>query len=367
MVEVRRLVRRNFGINRRPAYRALAMLFSAAIWPLAALWVLFDTRRSLGSDVVSIHRLPGAYWTALRHNVLPSEYFVYGLWQPERKVNIDSYLYTHEAPRFFKLFNCAAQPNPIDDKLAFHKLCKQQELPSPDILAVFGPTGESRQFESGKPPKSDLFIKPRISSGTENECLRWQGAAFASTRNCLVGADELGRYLEGRAKFENQTLLVQPALQNHPQLNLDDNAELATVRLITGLSADGDVIPIFGYLIYFVPADPRARVAVVDVASGRLITPIPSRVPIKHQMDIGPEDCGRLPAWKAALRHVQVAHRACSSFTFVGWDIAFTDQGPMLLEGNAHWAASEYQRLRGEPLGHTIFSQLLESRLLEGA
>ena len=70
-----------------------------------------------------------------------------------------------------------------------------------------------------------------------------------------------------------------------------------------------------------------------------------------------------LPDWHAALRHAKVAHRACSNIAFVGWDIAFTDHGPMLLEGNANWTADEYQSLTGEPLGHTKFATVLAARL----
>ena len=63
------------------------------------------------------------------------------------------------------------------------------------------------------------------------------------------------------------------------------------------------------------------------------------------------------------LKHAKVAHRACSNIAFVGWDIAFTNHGPMLLEGNANWSADEYQSLTGEPLGHTQFATVLAARL----
>jgi len=42
---------------------------------------------------------------------------------------------------------------------------------------------------------------------------------------------------------EKRTLLVQPALSNHPELSIEANANLATARLVTGLSIDGDGIP----------------------------------------------------------------------------------------------------------------------------
>ena len=74
-------------------------------------------------------------------------------------------------------------------------------------------------------------------------------------------------------------------------------------------------------------------------------------------------DYGMLPEWEIALQQAKAAHRACSSYVFVGWDIAFTDHGPMLLEGNVNWNADEYQALSGEPLGCTQIAKVLKSHL----
>ena len=38
----------------------------------------------------------------------------------------------------------------------------------------------------------------------------------------------------------------------------------------------------------------------------------------------GSNDARTLPDWDAALRHIKVAHQACSNFVFIGWDVAFT-------------------------------------------
>jgi hypothetical protein len=71
-----------------------------------------------------------------------------------------------------------------------------------------------------------------------------------------------------------------------------------------------------------------------------------------------------LPDWDAVLLHTKVAHKACANFVFVGWDVALTDRGPMLLEGNAGWSADEYQSLTGEPLGNNArFIEILAAQL----
>ena len=364
MVAARRMIRRNFGRDHHPVYRAVAQVLAAITWPPAVLVALWWVRRYRGPEAVPIQLVPRAFWAAMRHNIVPGEYFAYALWRPDRKVNIDNYLYTNESPRLFKLLNRPLQSDPIDDKLAFNKMCKALAVPTPEILAAFTPTGALLEFDSGRPPKRDLFLKPRASSGSEGtEHLRWRDGVFESNRGCRLSLEDVGGYIANRALTENRTVLVQPALSNHPQLPVIANANLATARLVTGLSTDGDVIPIFGFFIYFTQPDHIARVALIDVVKGRLTRASQDAMQLGHQLDIALDDVCTLPDWDNVLRHIKAAHQACSNFVFIGWDVAFTEQGPMLLEGNAHWAASEYQRLGGEPLGYTKFAEILATRL----
>jgi hypothetical protein len=202
--------------------------------------------------------------------------------------------------------------------------------------------------------------------GDGTERFRWQGMAFESNRGSCLRRQDLANYLEARARSEKRTLLVQPALSNHPQLGVDSKGALATARLVTGISLDGNVVPLFAF-IYFGRPDQivaHGRVAVIDIASGRLMS-APQDFPAEKasNIDIGSGRARTLPGWEALLRHARAAHLACSNFVFIGWDAAFTDCGPMLLEANANWCADVYQSLQGEPLGHTKFANILAERL----
>ncbi len=134
MVAARRLVRRRFGAGHNPALRRLAQFLATLAWPPAVLIHVWQIRRYRGKGAVPLQRLPGAVWVALRHNVVPGEYFAYELWRPDRRENIDNYLYSNEAPRLFKILNRAHQPDPIADKLIFHDMCVAQGLPTPPCL-----------------------------------------------------------------------------------------------------------------------------------------------------------------------------------------------------------------------------------------
>ena len=366
MLDARRIVRQRFGHDYHPIPRALAKVLVTIAWPPAVLVHLWQIRRGYGAEAVPMKRAPGALWTAMRHNVWPCDYYAYELWHPDRRVKIDNYLYTSEATRLFKVLNRPSQPDPIGDKLAFHDLCNVHVLPTPALLAAFAPTAKLMEFESGRPPERDLFVKPRLGFGGDGaERFHWDGVAFQNDSACRLKPEDLCDYLETRARKENRTLLVQPLLSNHPDLCVA-NGSLATARLVTGRSTDGKVVAIFGYLYFSQLDQGRWHVeGLIDLTTGRVMSaPLQHTSSLTHRLhQFGSNDGCTLPEWDLALRYAKIAHRVCPNFAFVGWDLAFTNHGPMLLEGNANWSANTYQLLRGEPLGQTMFAVVLATHL----
>jgi hypothetical protein len=366
MVEARRIVRWHYGRDHHPVLRKLAQVLVTMAWPFAVLINLSLVRQWFGPPEAFLKRVPGALWAAIRHNILPSEYYEYKLWQPDRRINIDNYLYQTDTPRLFKVLNRRLRVDPIVDKLAFYELCQTHGIPTPEVLAAFAPTGKLMDFRCGVPPQHDLFVKVRTGQGGLGaERFRWDRVLFQSNRGCRLSPDDLGGYLAKRARTENLTLLVQPALSNHPDLRADSNKPLATARLVTGRSIDGEVTPIFCFILFGLSDEIAAHtdcVTLIDVANGRFMPP-PQDNPVYQYRRFGSNDDCTLPDWDVALRHVKAAHTACFNIVFIGWDLAFTPDGPMILEGNTNWSAGTYQSLRGEPLGLTKFADILAMQL----
>ena len=367
MVEARRMVRWHFGRDHPPVSRKLAQVLVTMAWPLAVFRNLWLVGHWLGSRELLFKRAPGALWAAVRHNILPNEYYEYELWRPNRRMNIDNYLFHNEAARLFKVLNRRREVDPIDDKLTFYELCKTRGIPTPEVLAAFAPTNKLMDFRSGLPPQHDLFVKARTGhSGLSVERFRWDRALFQSNRGCRLRTEDLDGYLANRARTENLTLIVQPVLSNHPDLCLGSNEALATARLVTGRSISGEVTPIFSYILFGLSGEITAHsncVTLIDVVNGRLLSTPPQNSPVYQYRQFGSNDACILPDWDAALRHVKAAHNACFNFVFVGWDVAFTPNGPMILEGNTNWSPGTYQTLSGKPLGLTKFADVLTIHL----
>jgi hypothetical protein len=66
-----------------------------------------------------------------------------------------------------------------------------------------------------------------------------------------------------------------------------------------------------------------------------------------------------VPFWQEAVALACKAHsQAFTRFAFLGWDLALTADGPVILETNSGWGALFHQMLDG-PLGNTAFSDLV--------
>jgi Sugar-transfer associated ATP-grasp len=60
-----------------------------------------------------------------------------------------------------------------------------------------------------------------------------------------------------------------------------------------------------------------------------------------------------LPHWPAVKELAVAAHTAFPRMPSVGWDIAITDDGPVLLEGSGVWCVDLAQMSHRLPLGKT--------------
>ena len=94
MVEARRMVRWHFGRDHHPVRRKLAQVLVTMAWPLAVLLNLWQ--------VAALVRTAGGIAEASSRGTLgrdPPQHFAervlryIELWQPDRRMNIDNYLY----------------------------------------------------------------------------------------------------------------------------------------------------------------------------------------------------------------------------------------------------------------------------------
>lgn len=213
-------------------------------------------------------------------------------------------------------------------------------------------------------PAEDLIVKPR--TGLAGNGVR----AFESVPDGY--RDEAGRVQEAQALIDSwseesrkRPLIVQPRLRNASEVSIWSTGAVCSVRLVTSRRAGEDPAPLLG--LFRMPSgdtvvDNISRggiAAPLDLASGELgparslkITEAMRRTVFERHPKTGARIAGRrLPSWNDIVQLALRAHGDFGGFHSVGWDIAITDGGPVLIEGNHDWGVMISQFPGPAPLG----------------
>jgi hypothetical protein len=168
-------------------------------------------------------------------------------------------------------------------------------------------------------------------------------------------------------------MMVLPRLRNHPAIADMATESLIAVRVVTVLDEDLQPEVVVAYLRVLSKLEPGWPVkkpiseyaAAVDLETGRLGAMTgdqPECLSQWHERHpvTGVEIVGRqVPHWAEIVALAGRAHRISSDRILVGWDIAITPQGPVLLEGNSYPDVHYPQRIFRTPYGEMRIGELL--------
>ena len=168
---------------------------------------------------------------------------------------------------------------------------------------------------------------------------------------------------------------MQPALSNHAALRDLTAGALCTARILTCRAENGSHEATDA--AFRMPSTTTSAVdnfhaggiaSAVDIRTGELgqATDLGTERSLWHDRHpfSGAQIAGRhLPMWREAIDLVERAHRAFDEYVVVGWDVAFLDDGPALVEGNRGPDIDILQRTGRGPVGNGRFGELLAHNL----
>jgi hypothetical protein len=277
-----------------------------------------------------------------------------------------------------------------DDKLAFTEHCEQSGLPVVPIVAVIA-SRSAKRTAFGKVPTArsgdelasilasigdfDGFAKP-LDAGQS------YGAFGFGVRSGAVVSQEGTRtahdFFEhcAASPFAPEGYLFQPRVVPHPALlPFMPGPGLGTVRILTFLMGDGDVVIPWAWLKMPAPGaecdDVRfgALVAAIEVETGALRPAVGATIdrPVVHVMDTHPVSGARitdtvLPYWPETRALVSRAAKAFDMLPALGWDVAITRDGPLFIETNVMFDSFE----RASEHGHDAELRRLFAQVTQG-
>jgi hypothetical protein len=359
-------------------FKDLAELVTAGlIWPVglvaAALWFTWKNgaviRKQYGKSRLSqLIEEFGAYFSA---GVLPPWYYAFELYNG--RCSTKSLLNRFETKRgYYELLSRKhGSQSPLGDKLAFADRCRKYQVRAVQPLAV-ADGGRLTCLESNGLPSTDLFAKPvRGRGGTGAE--RWdyvgEGRYEGSDAQTL-SQDELVEHLSAQSRLK--PILVQLRMTNCDELSDINNGALSTVRIVTCLDEAHRPEVVAAAMRMAVGGNNRVDnfhaggiAAPVDLQSGKLGPASNMGMDVRlgwldRHPDSGAQIHGRiLPQWAQMRRLAEQAHRAFDDRIVVGWDVAPTPDGPVLVEGNAAPDLDIIQRTSRSGLADGRLGQLL--------
>lgn len=277
--------------------------------------------------------------------------------------------------RIFKKHVPEAINQLVDDKALFYQHCIRHGIPTIPIVCGIGqlPSGTVtyaetlEQWESLiESAPSELFIKPVYGAhGNGTLAVRRVGQQIIFGQDEMVGSPQtLFRYLLDRSK-KGTALLVQPRVHAHSRLReISSPNGLPTARVVTAFVENRAqvVVTVARLSVGANITDNFSRgssgnlAVAIDAASGTLSeawNSARSDWPVMQATDVHP-DTGKqisgaaFPMWPDVIDLALRAQNSLPGLKTTGWDIAVTDQGPLLVEANCYYGVAflevAYQR-----------------------
>lgn len=389
--------------SRNPRDHAI-LLPLLAFWPLAflATWIRF----TLAKSGFKVQKLTGKNvlrqsWEQLClgivQSVSPQKYYNFDLYEDVRRRNADELIvrYVFKGGVHSIIADWQRRTGRdkgkrlLNHKLDFDDYCFEHGVQSIGSICGYAPGGKLRwakgQGEQRLPP-ADLFIKPTKGKGGRG-CERWDyvgedGAGEGKWRRFPSGEthDEAGLLAHVKALAHGKEFLIQQRAVNHPELRDLCGAALSSMRIMSVKRPDGGVEVLFAVFKISGQGDSvvdnfhaGGNVCKVDMASGALgpATDWGVKQPgrwLNNHPQTGAQITGRvLPLWRETVEVVRQAHLAFEDRIAVGWDVAITDQGPRIIEGNGQFGLDMVQRTHREAVGNSRFCELYAWHIAQAA
>ena len=349
---VRLAYARRFWAFKRPSEAidlVLGLLLTPAVLLTLSFWFLWRNgalvasqfQRPLHSQFADHVRL---YFAA---GVLPPWYYIYELYKQPLNRHARGFIYRWESKNGVMALLKERHPpaSIVSDKVAFADHCRLARIPTVPVLG-FARDGQVTWLDEVA-RRSDWFVKPVDGKGGKGIELwvRVDADRLCNATGRIIPEGELVRLLAERSR--TRPCLIQPRIHNHPKLADLSNGALATVRALTCLNEAGEPELVGAVLRMAVGGNhvvdnlhAGGIAAGIELDSGLVgrATNLGSDVRLgwldRHPTTGAPITGRRLPFGDRIRPFAVKAHRAFADRVIVGWDIAISANGLVLVEAN---------------------------------
>lgn len=326
------------------------------------------------TGVSVIEQFVQQYEGATRYHLPPEDYYLYSVYNDASRIG--QYISQAHWWRLLQSLLRAQETDEgelLDDKSRGEAHFLKHGLPTIQSLAeIRNGHIHPREWGGQSPlPACDLFSKP-VNASFGKGARRWRirpDGQYRTEDGALVSQQELLDQLKRQS--EQRPVLLQLRVANHDRLRTLCGDALVSLRIVTMRPPDAQARYIIGCISLplgdVIGSNSRFSVlpAPIDENTGRLgaafnrkdLAKIMEPVPVHPLTDERIEGF-QLPHWDQAVALALEAHETLPTIALVGWDIALTSAGPVIIEGNSTPGPNSPQIAHKMPWGATDFPEL---------
>ena len=263
-------------------------------------------------------------WSIFMHHATPNEYRMYRFYNKSHRAR-DMFLTGHRRRKLARQLNPEKHWAILDNKNEFNRHFS-------DFIGrqwLYAPDSSDEQIEEFLCKHKQIIVKPSNL---------YYGLGIYKLAHAEV--TDMRAFCETTRK---DCLMLEEIIEQHPALSCINPASVNTLRINTILDKAGVPHIFRANLRIGMGAsitDNRyggGIVTQVDLDSGILFTPAVGhdlRTHIKHPTTGTTLPGFQIPHWEAAKEMVLKTAAMVPQIRWVGWDVAITEKGPLLIEGN---------------------------------
>lgn len=283
----------------------------------------------------------------------PEEILLYNMLSEESTCKYKENIYSNEEYLTLqKQLNPASFVQMTESKKYFYDLCEDKGIPTPKTLFHIKKVSLSNpkeQIESSiknylnSSPDGEFIVKP--SSGTQGNGIFFyskRANEFKITSGPALDLRNFTNHLSSLCSADDY--LIQERVVNHVDIDSFAPSDALQTLRIYSLIIDEDCFILFclfkqaghGQLVdNFNKGQNKSTLWVVDSRTGQLVQGYQineNGYGYKGALSFKENIC--LPFWPESIELVKSASKKFLPLRTVGWDVAITDKGPIIIEGN---------------------------------
>lgn len=343
-----------------------------------ALRFLDAVRRYQANPVTAAQR----YWNLYRHRRFsPDEIHFQRLLDPAlTETDLLRAVSKEELLGVQAMLNPQSLHTRTEDKIQFHSFCRANDLPVPDIYALYD---QGAADAAGDIPRlgdvegikgflastdADSFILKPVAGVNGEGVMRLDrsGSDWRDTHGKVFGAQELHTVMNRSAYAR---WIFQEVVRGHPTLAaLSNTSGLQTVRVVTIVDQAG-AVRILAARLRLICGDVAHDnfefgktgnvIAILNPENGQIESAVGGSrdryeiQPVTRHPGTGRELIGfQVPDWEAVRKLAIEAAGKFRPLRSIGWDVAVSPDAPCLIEGNVTWATLSGEARMGEIYRH---------------